>query len=186
MPLLRNGRATGALARVRALDDAVDSWFDRIRSPALDPLFYGLSSAADHGLLWLTIGSLRAAWRGAPEIALKLGASMGAESALTNGPIKMCFRRVRPELDRQPHVRLPYGMHQPISSSFPSGHAASAFTAAMLLRDSPLAPAFFVLAGLVATSRVYVKMHHASDVLVGAAMVIALCAVARRVLPLGE
>src|SRR3989442_203538 len=108
MPLLRNGRATGALTRVRALDDAVDTWFDRIRGRALDPLFYGLSSAADHGLLWLAVGSLRAAWRGAPEIALKLGASMGVESALTNGPIKMCFRRVRPELDRQPHVPLPY------------------------------------------------------------------------------
>ena len=75
-------------------------------------------------------------------------------------------------------------MHRPITSSFPSGHAASAFTAAMLLRDSPLAPVYFVLAGLVATSRVYVKMHHASDVLVGAALGVAMGAVARRVLPL--
>ena len=46
------------------------------------------------------------------------------------------------------------------------------------------APAYFVLAGLVASSRVYVKMHHASDVLVGAALGIALGAIARRVLPL--
>jgi hypothetical protein len=38
----------------------------------------------------------------------------------------------------------------------------------MLLSDSPLAPAYFVLAALVAASRVYVKMHHASDVLVPA------------------
>ena len=75
-------------------------------------------------------------------------------------------------------------MHRPITSSFPSGHAASAFTAAMLLSDSPLAPAYFVLAGLVATSRVYVKMHHASDVLVGAALGVAMGAVARRLLPL--
>jgi undecaprenyl-diphosphatase len=184
MPLLRNGRATGALVRIRAFDDAVDGWFDRIRSPALDPLFYGLSSAADHGLLWLTIGSLQAAWRGKPEIALKLGVSMGVESALTNGPIKLCFRRVRPEVDRQLNVRLPYGMRQPITSSFPSGHAASAFSAAMLLRDSPLAPAFFVLAGLVAASRVYVKMHHASDVVVGAALGLAMGTIARHVLPL--
>jgi undecaprenyl-diphosphatase len=184
MPLLRNGRATAAVSRVHALDVAVDAWFDRVRGPALDPLFYGLSSAADHGLLWLSIGSLRAAKRGAPEIALKLAAAMGVESALTNGPIKMCFRRVRPETEHLPHLPLPYGMHRPISSSFPSGHAASAFTAAMLLRDSPLAPAYFVLAGLVATSRVYVKMHHASDVLVGAALGLTMGAIARRVLPL--
>ena len=42
-----------------------------------------------------------------------------------------------------------------------------------------------MLAGLVATSRVYVKMHHASDVLVGAALGIGLGTIARRVLPLG-
>lgn len=185
MPLLRNGRTAGAVSRLRALDDSVDKWFARVRRPALDPLFYGLSSAADHGLLWLAIGSLEAAWRGDPAMALRLGASMGVESALTNGPVKLCFRRVRPEHDFLPDDPLPYGMHRPISSSFPSGHAASAFTAAMLLSDSPLAPAYFVLAGLVATSRVYVKMHHASDVLVGAALGIALGAIARRVLPLG-
>jgi undecaprenyl-diphosphatase len=75
-------------------------------------------------------------------------------------------------------------MHRPISSSFPSGHAASAFTAAMLLRDSPLGPALFVLASLVAASRVYTKMHHASDVLVGSALGLAMGAAARRLLPL--
>ena len=184
MPLLRNGRTAGAVSRIQALDDAVDEWFDRVRRPALDPLFYGLSSAADHGLLWLGLGSIRAAWQGDPSVALRLGVSMGIESALTNGPIKLCFRRVRPERDAQPDEPLPYGMHRPISSSFPSGHAASAFTAAMLLRDSPAAPALFVLAALVATSRVYVKMHHASDVLVGAALGVAMGAVARRFLPL--
>ena len=38
-------------------------------------------------------------------------------------------------------------MHRPISSSFPSGHAASAFTAAMLLSDSPAAPFWFAPGG---------------------------------------
>lgn len=184
MPLLRNGRTARAVTRVQLLDDAVDAWFARVRGPRLDPLFYGLSSAADHGLLWLAIGSVRAARRGDPGIALRLGVNMGIESALTNGPIKLCFRRVRPEDEARASGSLPYGMHRPISSSFPSGHAASAFTAAMLLRDSSLGPALFVLAGLVAASRVYVKMHHASDVLVGAALGTAIGAVARRLLPL--
>jgi undecaprenyl-diphosphatase len=184
MPLLRTGRTAGTISRIQALDDTVDRWFDRVRGPKLDPLFYGLSSAADHGLLWLAIGSIRAAWRADPALALRLGVSMGVESALTNGPVKMSFRRVRPDPHHRADGPLPYGMHRPISSSFPSGHAASAFTAAVLLADSPLAPAFFVLAGVVATSRVYVKMHHASDVLVGAALGVTLGTIARRVLPL--
>jgi membrane-associated phospholipid phosphatase len=169
--------------RVHELDVAIDEWVERVRSPALDPIFYGLSSAADHGLIWLGIGSLTAARRGDPGLGLRLGVSMGVESALTNGPIKMCFRRVRPILDA-PDDPLPYGMHRPVTSSFPSGHAASAFTAAVLLADSPLAPAYFVLAAAVASSRVYVRMHHTSDIVAGAALGVALGLIARRVLPL--
>ena len=37
--------------------------------------------------------------------------------------------------DTPPEEPLPYGMHRPRTSSFPSGHATSAFTAAMLLAD---------------------------------------------------
>ncbi len=184
--MLRSGRARGrvAAARLHAFDLEVDRWIEQVRGPALDPLFYGLSSAADHGLLWMAIGAGRAARVGDPRIALRLAAAMGVESILTNGPIKACFRRVRPPDDRPPDGPLPYGMHRPISSSFPSGHAASAFTAAMLLRDSPAAPLWFALAAVVATSRVYTRMHHASDVVAGAALGIAMGVVARRVLPL--
>jgi undecaprenyl-diphosphatase len=186
MAMLRSGRTRGRkiAARVHALDLKVDGWVEQIRGPALDPLFYGLSSAADHGLLWLAVGAGRAARVGDPAIALRLGAAMGVESILTNGPIKACFRRVRPDDDRTPDGALPYGMHRPISSSFPSGHAASAFTAAMLLRDSPAAPLWFALAAVVASSRVYTRMHHASDVVAGAALGVALGAVARRIVPL--
>ena len=66
----------------------------------VDPVFYGASSAADHGLLWFAIGAARAARAGDPAIALRLGVALGIESALTNGPIKACFRRVRPDDDR--------------------------------------------------------------------------------------
>jgi undecaprenyl-diphosphatase len=76
-------------------------------------------------------------------------------------------------------------MHRPISSSFPSGHAASAFTAAMLLAGGPATPLWFALAATVAASRVYTRMHHTSDVVAGAALGLALGAIARRVVPLG-
>jgi undecaprenyl-diphosphatase len=170
--------------RVTQFDEAVDKWAEEFRTPRLDPLFYGLSSAADHGLLWLSIGALRAARAGDPLIALRLGAVMGAESALTNGPIKQCFRRVRPVLE-EIEEKLPYGMHRPITSSFPSGHAASAFTAATVLAGGAATPLLYVVASMVAASRVYVRMHHASDVIAGAAVGLAMGAVARKVIPLG-
>ena len=173
------------LSRVHAFDLRVDALMERVRSSRLDPVFYGLSSAADHGLLWLALGAGRAARRGDPGIALRLGAALGVESLLTNGPIKACFRRVRPDDDHPPEGPLPYGMHRPLTSSFPSGHAASAFTAATLLAGGPATPLWFALAATVAASRVYTQMHHTSDVVAGAALGVALGVAARRLLPLG-
>lgn len=155
------------------------------RLSPVDQLFYGLSSAADHGLLWLAVGSIRAARRGEPAIVWKLGALLGAESILTNGVVKSFFRRVRPQEHFGHDAPLPYGMRRPITSSFPSGHAATAFMAAMILgKGSRAAPAYFVLAGLVAYSRVHVRMHHATDVVGGAALGLALGALARRAISL--
>jgi len=172
------------LLRLHAFDRRVDALVDRIRGPRLDPLFWGLSSAADHGLLWLLLGAGRAARRGDPAIALRLGASLGIESMLTNGPVKACFRRLRPPGDHPPEGPLPYGMHRPLTSSFPSGHATSAFTAATLLAGGPTTPLLYALAATVAASRVYTKMHHTSDVVAGVALGLALGTIARRVLPL--
>ncbi len=151
----------------------------------VDQFFYALSSAADHGLLWLALGSTRAARKGEPAIALRFGALLGAESILTNGVIKLAFRRVRPQEHFTHEEALPYGMRRPITSSFPSGHAATAFMAAGLLsKGTRLAPAYYALAALVAYSRVHVKMHHPADVVGGAALGVALGAIARRFVPL--
>ena len=133
---LRRDASADARRRVHELDLRVDKFVDRVRGPRLDPVFYGLSSAADHGLLWLS-PARRAPRAGDPGVALRMGAVLSVESVLTNGAIKACFRRVRPDDDHPPEGPLPYGMHRPISSSFPSGHATSAFTAAMLLAGGP-------------------------------------------------
>jgi undecaprenyl-diphosphatase len=59
--------------------------------------------------------------------------------------------------------------------SFPSGHSAAAFAVAVPLAVAHawLAPAVLGLAALVAWSRVALRVHHPSDVLVGAALGIA-------------
>ena len=170
------------LDRLESFDARVDDWVDTRRSPPLDHLFYGLSAAADHGMLWHAMGVGRAIARRDPREALWFSAALGVESALTNGLIKSMFRRVRPQQHFQHDEPLPYGMRRPITSSFPSGHAATAFMCAGILADRRTAIGWFTLAGLVATSRVYVRMHHASDVAAGAALGLALAPVARVVL----
>jgi undecaprenyl-diphosphatase len=171
------------LTKVRAFDEAVDKWIAAHRSRAADAVFYGLSSAADHSILWFTIGAVQSVRRRDPSRGLRLATAIAGESILTNGIVKSFFRRVRPPLE-QDEGPLPFGMRRPITSSFPSGHATSAFMAAIVLSEGTgIAPAYFVLAAAVAGSRVYVRMHHASDVIAGAAFGLALGVVARRVLP---
>jgi undecaprenyl-diphosphatase len=166
--------------RIGSFDAQVDAWVDARRSPVLDRVFYGLSAAADHGMLWHAVGIGRALVRRAPREALRFSAALGAESALTNGLVKSLFGRVRPQEHFQHDEPLPYGMRRPITSSFPSGHAATAFMCAGILATRRTAVGWFTLAGLVASSRVYVRMHHASDVVAGAALGLALAPLARR------
>jgi len=169
-------------AGVAAFDAAVDRWVDRIRSPRLDPIAYGLSSAADHSLIWHFFGAARAARTGSVASLVRMGTVLGVESALTNGPVKYLFRRIRPDRDRS--VPLPYGLRTPITSSFPSGHATAAFTAASLLAQGRRGGGiWYVLAAAVALTRVYVRLHHASDIVAGAALGLAFGQVARRLVP---
>jgi undecaprenyl-diphosphatase len=154
--------------QVTALDDAVDRAFDRVRSPALDSVVYRLSSAADHSLLWHVCGTATALVRGDLRFGSRFATAMGVESALTNGLVKSLFGRVRPaDYD---DIEFHHGLRRPITSSFPSGHATAAFCAATLLGGGP----WYGLATAVAATRVYVRLHHTSDVIAGAALGLAL------------
>ena len=73
---------------VEGFDARVEQSLEGIRSPALDKVFYSLSSAADHSLLWFAIGAARSIRRGDIRFATRFAAAMGLESALTNGPVK--------------------------------------------------------------------------------------------------
>jgi membrane-associated phospholipid phosphatase len=170
-------------ARVRAFDEAVERGVARLRSPALDRVFYPLSSAADHSLLWVALGAVREAAgdRRHAGSALRLAAVLGVESAITNGLVKSRFGRRRPPATAPGDVPLPWGLRRPITTAFPSGHATSAFTAAAFLsRGDRLGPAYYALAVVVAASRVYVGLHHASDVMAGVAIGAAFGGIARR------
>lgn len=165
-------------------DDAVDRRMARLRGdPVADKVFYGASELADWSFIWHLIGTGQALLPGrSPMSAVRLSVILGVESLLVNGGIKSLFRRTRPEWEAA-HAR-PFRLRTPRSSSFPSGHASSAFTAAVVLaEDDPLAPVYFALAAVVAASRPYVKIHHASDVVAGAALGVVLGTVAKRVWP---
>ena len=164
--------------RVESFDDAVDAWFDRFRGhPVADRVMYGASAVGDFSLVW-HIASVMRALRGGNQEAARLTVALGVESLLINVGVKSLFRRARPDWDQQ----RPRGLRKPRSSSFPSGHATSGFMAATLLSTGrPRSrPFWFALAAVVASSRVHVKIHHASDVAAGAVIGVGLAKIVRR------
>jgi undecaprenyl-diphosphatase len=180
----RRLRAHPLAARVRAIDRAVDAAVSRAHHPVLDAVFYPLSSAADHSLLWLaTAGVREALGKARPGTAVRLAAVLGVESAITNVALKSLFGRIRPALDPALTGPLPWGLRRPMTSAFPSGHATAGFTTAVFLSRADPGPPWYLIAGLVAGSRVYVRLHHASDVVAGAALGLAFGLAARRFAP---
>ncbi len=155
-------RFDDAIAR---FDASVNRAVEQIRNPTLDKFMYLLSSSADHSLLWHGAGVVRGFRHDDVEGAARFSAALGVESALTNGPIKMVFERVRPLPYEQ--VEFRYGLRRPITSSFPSGHATAGFCAATLMGGGA---GWYAAAAVVGFTRVYVRLHYASDVIAGAAL----------------
>jgi YegS/Rv2252/BmrU family lipid kinase len=140
---------------------------DSHRSPVLDAVLTSASRAANRSRMWFLAGGLLAALggsRGRRAAASGLVA-VAVASAVVNGPSKLLVRRARPTR-RAPLVPVPR------TTSFPSGHAASAFAFAVAAsRELPPAAVLLVpLAAAVSYSRVYVGVHYPSDVLLGAAL----------------
>ncbi|MCH1514604.1 MAG: phosphatase PAP2 family protein [Acidimicrobiales bacterium] len=151
---------------VAAFDKKIDLAWERFRGqPVLDKTFYLASELADFSVLWHIMGLSKGLTGGSAEReAIRLSAALIAESGIVNGILKSLFKRERPN-----HVEeRPHGLRQPLTSSFPSGHASAAFLAATLLSErSKFKPLWYGLAGIVATSRIHVRIHHASDVIAG-------------------
>jgi undecaprenyl-diphosphatase len=158
-----------SLSAVDRFDRAVDQAFDVLRgNKVADRVFYAATELGDFGLVWVLVGAAQAL-RSDRDIAVagRLTATLGAESVLVNGLVKSLFKRERP-VSQEPR---PHKMRMPRTTSFPSGHSSTAVVASILLSEAnpSLAPLYWSLAALVATSRIYVRIHHASDVVGGVA-----------------
>lgn len=135
--------------------------FDRVM-----PLF---SLAGNSGAVWILLAVLlglknrRFGLRGFAVIVLALVGSF----LLADEFLKHIFERPRPFLVIDQVNLL---ITAPQDYSFPSGHASTAFAAAMAiaLLDRRLTSAVVLLAAMEAYSRVYLGVHYPFDVIVGA------------------
>ena len=136
-----------------------------------DTFFRRLGRVADHSKLWFAIAALLSLRKGATRRAGLRGlAAIGGASFSASLVAKRLFPRRRPAAELLP---VPRRMtRRPKSSSFPSGHSASAvaFATAVTMEHKGIGGAMLPLAAAVGYSRVHTGVHWPSDVLAGAAI----------------
>jgi diacylglycerol kinase family enzyme/membrane-associated phospholipid phosphatase len=165
-------RPRGALADLVRLDCALFARVARGHTPWLDGVLPVLSRAANNSRLWMAVAAAVGVGDGrrGKRAALRGLGSIAVTSLLVNQGIKRVVRRPRPSLRAVPGVRrVPVA---PLTTSFPSGHAASAgaFVTAVAAELPPAGVPLGALAAAVGGSRVYVGVHYPLDVIVGAAI----------------
>jgi diacylglycerol kinase family enzyme/membrane-associated phospholipid phosphatase len=170
-PLVRPWLRGRWLHRAKAADSGLLTRVAAADSVILDHALPRLSRAANHSALWMAIamalGATRNKW--ARRAALRGLASVAIASSVTNVVAKGVTRRRRPTSEI-PLVRQL--LRVPGTTSFPSGHAASAaaFATGVALEMPALAVPVGGLAVAVGASRVVVGVHYPSDVLAGFAI----------------
>jgi membrane-associated phospholipid phosphatase len=172
------------LARLSRADRAVYRAVAGFSTPVLDRPLRTMSDAANHSKPWFATAAALAVFGGSRgRLAAIAGvASIGVTSLVVNQPMKLARRRVRPD---RIHLGVPESrwVSMPTSTSFPSGHSASA--AAFAVSVGHLLPAtrwpLRAAAATVVFSRVYTGVHYPGDVIVGVAVGAAIGAVTARV-----
>jgi membrane-associated phospholipid phosphatase len=154
-----------------AVDVAVYDAVAASRTPTLDRTMSASSRAADHSVLWFSIaGVLALAGGRRGRLAARDGVlAIGMASATVNLGVKPLAPRRRPLRDEVALAQHRW-VRMPTSTSFPSGHTASAFAFATAVGQR--IPALWIplrgLALLVGYSRIHTGVHYPGDVVAGA------------------
>ncbi|MFN8114272.1 MAG: phosphatase PAP2 family protein [Solirubrobacterales bacterium] len=153
------------------VDLALYAAIARTPTPTLDRAMSRLSRAADYSKLSIASAAVLAATGGRTgRRAAVMGlASVGTAAAFFNLVVKPLSNRSRPDRIAE-QVPIARHVRMPSSTSFPSGHSATAFAFAAGVGRvmPPAAVPLHALAAAIAYSRVHTGVHYPGDVVAGA------------------
>lgn len=151
------------------IDSSILLWIqENVRTPWLTPIVKAITHLGDGGIFWILLAAVLLCFRQTRMAGAAMALALVLTLLLNNICIKNLVDRTRPyELIQGLEVLI----RKPSDASFPSGHSCASFAAAMTLwRFVPrrYGIAAFILAALIALSRIYVGVHYPTDILAGA------------------
>ena len=154
--------------RIQSLDDKVVDNIIRFRSPLKNKIMIAASSAGNLGIIWFAICLPFLIYAPARLTGVNFIFTLAFTQLNCEFMIKRLVKRERPCNRLADEEQL---IHRPKYYSFPSGHTSASFcmVAVSLLRCRwYIVVGIFIIAVLIASSRVYLRVHYLSDVVVGA------------------
>lgn len=165
------------IAFITEIDFSILFWIQaHVRTAWLDVVFPFLSVINNVGLFWIVLSVILLLFRRTRLCGICMLVCLAVDCALGEGLLKHIVMRERPcNVMPMDGMLIP----KPTTSSFPSGHTASSFTAAtaMFYHHKRAGIAAYGLAALIAFSRLYCYVHYPTDVLAGMVLGIAVACV---------
>lgn len=140
-----------------------------LRSPFMDWVMSFFSAINDHGYVCIALAVILIIFRRTRRTGLQVFMSIALAYILANLIIKNIVARPRPY---EVYADLIPLIGKPHDTSFPSGHAVSAFAAAtaVFFTNKKFGVLALIIAAIIAFSRLYNLVHFPTDVLAGAAI----------------
>lgn len=154
--------------KIRTVDNKVVDGIARLQCVAMDKIMVMFTYAGTGAFIWWVVLALpfvlSAEYRKA---GMTLIVALGVNYLLGEIIIKKAVRRARPStLLPEDEMKI----NKPKDHSFPSGHSASSFCAfavTLICCPSFIWIPSLITAAIIAFSRLYLRVHYLSDVLVG-------------------
>ncbi|MBE6818326.1 MAG: phosphatase PAP2 family protein [Ruminococcaceae bacterium] len=144
----------------------------------LTPIATVASFLGDNGYIWIALALILLLFKKTRKIGVIVAGALVLDVIVVNGLLKILIDRPRPWVGGEfDFITKEYVGQRlvsiPADSSFPSGHTASSFAAAVALilalpknKKAWCIPAL-ILAFIIAASRIYVCVHYPTDVFAG-------------------
>jgi len=139
---------------------------NNLQNSILDKIMIMITYLGNGGMVWIIISIILMINKKYRKVGLMCVLSLLLNTIIGEGILKNLIQRPRPFIDMQTINLL---INKPTSYSFPSGHTSTAFAVAGILASQlkrykiPV----FIIATLMAFSRLYLFVHYPFDILAG-------------------